>query len=732
MKYDDLEKTQDLFDIPEDDVPNVIDDIDREGISKENLTDDLTFGLSGDDAVEPQREDEAEIESLEEEKTEKNKFKKKKEKKEKRKFKEVWASWSKRKKVLVILIPILVLVLIAVALILFFVLRDNEEPEPTPEEPEVIVEMDNYIYQDGTLIFLNSNGDEIGTYECINKSEELCFVPNYSEEDFDGEKNVYENEALVERPSKIYQDEYVFVFDNESVEDEEIILYNIEEQEEVDTYSLLKGYSNSDVVILRDTNNRFGVLEFSQDGVNEILGFSYDFIGRLNSEARFVVQTNDRYYIYNLEGENVSNGLRYEIRSYNDSHIVVDNNGYYVYDYNGNLIFDDAYDYIELLDAYAVLIDRGSLYIRDYQNNKYNEEGIDLSSTYYNPLNIYSEDRIYTGTRRAYEVVINDGVMDVTYTRDNRERTTSIDLQDGVMSAKYNYISYFDGVLYFYQDEEKTDILGTYECSNANGTDLKNCTIATDSFYSDNALEENKSDSVGWIPIYNDRFVFILDTIDLNNPTIILYDLETDKDLARYSSVDSGAYTGKKEITFVDTDATYIMAQVKSDGDYGLIRISDNVAGTIGFDYDSIEKFGEYYQVGSSTGTYKLYRNVGGDAVTAEYGYPIVNYLGNYVVVEDNGAYYVYDFDGNKQGRGDDAAYHYVDLQNNYFVVIDSSNKLDIRKYSDPEFALSETIDVGTSNYEGAYTISEVSGGFSVTVTSTNTIYVFDSAGVLQ
>ena len=80
MKYDDLEKTQDLFDIPEDDVPNVIDDIDREGISKENLTDDLTFGLSGDDAVEPQREDEAEIESLEEEKTEKNKSKKKQKK----------------------------------------------------------------------------------------------------------------------------------------------------------------------------------------------------------------------------------------------------------------------------------------------------------------------------------------------------------------------------------------------------------------------------------------------------------------------------------------------------------------------------------------------------------------------------------------------------------------------------------------------------------------------------
>ena len=731
MKYDDLEKTQDLFDIVEDDVPSVIDDINQEGISKENLTDDLTFGLMGEDPVEPQKEEE--IESLEEEK---ENPKKKKEKKPKRKFKEVWASWSRKKKVLVILIPILALILIAGAIVLFLVLnKSDDKPKEEDKKPEVIVKMDNYIYQDGTLIFLNNAGDEIGSYECVNKSEELCFVPNYSEEDFDGEKNVYENEALIERPSKIYQDEYVFVFDNESVDDENIILYDIKEQENIDTYSLLKGYSDSDIVVLKDADNRFGVVEFSKDGVKEILEFSYDFIGRLNSESSFVVKTNDRYYIYNLEGKNVSNGLRYEIRSYNDTHIVVDNNGYYVYDYNGNLIYDDAYDYIELLEKYALLIDKGMLYVRDYQNNKYNEEGIEISSTYYNPLNVYTEEMVPVETRRAYEVEIHDEVMDVTYTENNKERTTSIDLQDGVMSAKYNYISYFDGVLYFYQDEDKTDILGTYECSNTNGSDLTNCTIATDSFYSDNALEEDKSSQVGWIPIYNKRYVFILDTIDLNNPTIVLYDLkETNKDKAvkaRYSSVDSGSYTGKREVMFVDTDATYVMAQVKSDKDYGLIRISDSVAGTIAFDYDSIEKFGDYYLVATSSGTYQLYNNVG-KKVSEAYGYPIINYLSNYVVVSDDDVYYVYDFEGNKLGKEDDKGYHYVDLQNNYFVVIDSSNKLDIRKYNDPGFALSEMIDVGTTNYEGAYKITEVNGGFSITVTSTNTTYVFNSAGVRQ
>ena len=725
MKYDDLEKTRDIFDIPEGDVPTPIDDIDAEGVSKENLDADLTFGLSGDDAIEGQKEIE-EVEQLEEKKDTKDK---KKDKKPKKSFKEKWKSLSKKKKILIIVGIILVFLLI-IGIILFLVLRNDEKVEK-PEEPEVIVEKDNYIYQNGTLVFLNSEEEEIGTYECNNKEEDLCYVPTYSDEDtFDGEKNVYEDESLVERQSKIYQDNYVFVFDNEDSEAQDLILYNIEAGEIEGNYTLVKGFSDSDFVIVRDEKNRYGALEISSDGINEVFAFSYDYLGRMDSSANIVARTNDRYYIYSVEGKNLSQGLRYEVKSYNDKYIVVDNNGYYVYDYDGNLIYDDAYDYIELLDDYAVLIDNNLLYIRDYQNNKYNEVGIELDNTYYNPLHVYNEEKVFIETRRAYEISFNENMLDVTYTEDNREKTKSIDLQDGIMSANYSYIGYFDGVLYFYSDEEETDILGTYQCSNANSTDLTNCTIATDSFYSKNEVEEDRSSSVGWIPIYNNRYVFILDTIDLNNSTIVLYDLEAKKALARYASVDTGAYTGKKEVTFVDTDATYVMAENKSNGEYGLIRISDNVSGTIGFKYSSIEKFGDYYQVGTSTNTYQLFSNVGTE-ITKAYGYPIVDYVSTYVKVLDDDVYYVYDFQGN-QLRKDDGGYRYVDLQNNYYVVIDSGNKLNIHKYNDPEFTLSETIDIGTNDYTNAYTVTEASGGFRIHITSTNTNYVFDSAGVLQ
>ena len=732
MKYDDLEKTRDLFDIPEDDVPSPIDDIDAEGISKENLEGDLTFGLSGDDAVEPQREEVEQLEDSNEEIS--NKKKKKKEKKPKRKLKEIWAGFSKKKKIIIIVSGVLVLLFI-VGLILFFVLRKEEELPPEPVEPEVIVEKDNYIYQDGVLIFLNEDEEEIGRYECSNQSEELCFVANYSDEDtFDGEKNVYEDESLVERTSQIYQDNYVFIFDNESIEDEDIVLYQIESEEVEETYTLVKGSRDSDFVIVRDTNGRYGALNFGDGTPKEVFAFSYHYLGRLNNESHVVAETNNRYYIYSVDGENLSQGLNYEVKSYTNDYIVVNNNGYYVYDYQGNLIFDDAYDYIELLDDYAVLIDNNELTIRDYQNNKYMEEGVALESSYYNPLHVYSEDKVFVETRRAYEITIQDGVLDITYTRDNRDRTESIQLQDGQMSANYDYINYFDGVLYFYQDEEESDLLGSYKCNNQNSSDLTNCTIATDSFYSDNGVEENRSADVGWIPIFNDRYVFILDAIDLNNPTIILYDLKATSDdkrtLARYASVDSGSYTGSKTVSFVDTDATYVMAQVKSDGDYGLIRIGDNVSGTIPFNYASIEKLRDYYMVGTSSGTYQLLNQVN-QAITAQYGYRIIDYLGTHLLAEDDSSYYVYDFEG-KQLWKDDGGYQYARLYNTYYVAVDVNQNLKIHKYADETYTLSLDIKIESDDYANAFQVSEYHGGFQVTITSTNITYTFDSTGLVQ
>ena len=213
------------------------------------------------------------------------------------------------------------------------------------------MEKENYIYQDGVLIFLNDNDEEIGKYTCNNKDENLCFVAYYNLEDnFDVEQNIYPDGAKIERRSTIYLDKYVFINDSKNNNDNTIKLYNIEEEKVEDNYSLVKGFNDSNYVILKDTNGKYGVLLFDNDNYKELLEFSYDYVGELNKEAKFVVKTNNKYYIFNKNGKNESKGLPYEIKSYNNNYIVVYDDGYYVYGVF-DMVFrpvDDNFAYINL------------------------------------------------------------------------------------------------------------------------------------------------------------------------------------------------------------------------------------------------------------------------------------------------------------------------------------------------------------------------------------------------
>lgn len=718
MKYDDLEKTQDIFDIASD-VPSPIDNIEMEGINKDNVTDELTFGLmseSEEDMVEPQKE---EIHS--------NLDTNKKDKKPKTSLKEKWHNISKKKKILII-VGSIILILAIIGLIVFVIFNNNDDEDKNnnnSKEPEIVVEKDNYIYKDGVLVFLNADEEEIGTYECKNKDESLCFVSNFSNEDsFDGAKYVNEDETLLSITTPIYQNNYVFIYDNEDLEEETIILYNIKDEKNEGFYKLVKGYNDNNVVILKDNNDKYGVIEFTEDEIKELFEFSYQYIGRQNNSSSLVVKTNDKYFIYNLEGKLLSKALSYEIKSYSDKYIVVDNSGYYVYDYNANLIFDDAYDFVNLLDNYAVLIDNKELFIRDYKNNKYNEVGIELDNTYYNTMFVYDENNQLIDEKKSFAVSIDEDEFVIDYYVNNKKKTKKLDITDGTMSAKYDYINYFDGKLYFYKDEEESELLGSYSCSNKNSDDMTNCVIATDSFYSDNEVETNRSADVGWIPIFNQRYVFILDSMDSNNPTIILYDLKDKKTLSKYTSVDTGSYTKETKVTFIDTDATYVMAKNKSSK-YGIIRIGDAVSGTVNFNYSSMEKLRDYYVVGESSGTYMLINNVGQN-ITSKYGYKIVDYVDNYLKVVNDNKYYIYDFNGNKV---DETGYLAIELANNYYVTVNNSKQLDIRKYTDLEFGLSELIPLG-SDYKNDYTVTMSSdGSFIIKVKSTNKTYNADNLG---
>ncbi len=714
MKYNDLEKTQDLFDI-EENIPKPIENIEMEGASKNDLTEDL--GLTENTLKE--REEVMEQQP------------KKTSKKNKKSLKEKWTSLPKKKKILLIIIIILIILLTILLILVLTLGKKKSNDNEKEKEPVVIVEKENYIYEDGILKFLNADDKEIGTYECQNKDEDKCYVASYSNEDnFDGPKNVYEDETLIERRSAIYLDNYVFIADNSSKE-EKIILYNIKEQKEEGTYALVKGFADSEYVILKDDKGNYGLIEFIDDIYETPLEFKYDYIGMASKDSDVVVEEKNKYTIYSKDGKALSKPVDYEIKSYNKDHLVVDNKGYYVYDFENKLVSEEKSEFISLLDDYFVLINDNKLYIRDYDNNKYNEEGIKLSNDNYNPLNIYDKNKTLLETKEAYTLNLENNTIEVKYKNKNADKSKMINTYEGKLSSELAYLNYFDGNLYFYKDEEKEELLGKYSCTNKNTIEkntkvLTTCTIATESFYSKNTVEVDNSSNLGWLPIFNERYVFILDSIDEAKPTIILHDLKDNKTLSKYASVDAGSYTKEAKLSFAEAKETNVMAKNKSNK-YGMIKIGDSVTSAIPFNYDELEKMGEYYMVKESSGTYQLLDEAG-QKVTDKYGYKITDYHGNYLKVMDNDhKCYIYDFEGN---RIDDTGYKDIILYDDYYVLITQDNKLNIGEYKNSSFSLSYDIDI-SEYYENDYEITRNSNGYTIKIKSTNKIYLANSSGYL-
>lgn len=718
MKYDDLEKTKDLFDIVEE-VPSPIENLEMEGANKETLEDEFTLGLTDKEEI---------IQKEEEPKKKKEKSKKKKSLKDK------WKDLSKKKKIIFIVSLIVILVLI-VALVIFLVLKKDKKEEGTnkPKEPVVIVEADNYVYKDGVLT-LKDKTTELGTYECVNKDEKLCYVANYSDEDeFDGAKNVYEDESLIERRSVIYKNKYVFIYDNSKEIGGMVTLYNIEDKKSEGLYKLVKGFNNSDMVIIRTSTDKYGLLEFSEDGVKEKIAPNFDYLGRIDKDSKIVAKTTSKYYIYSVDGKAESKGVAYPIKSYNNKYIVVDNNGYYVYDYNSELINEDGQDYIRLLDDYMVLVKDKNLTVRDYKNNKYNEEGIVLDNTYFNELNVYDKDKKLVETKKAFDISIDDNGINIGFKNRNTDKTKTLVLNEGRLSANMSYLNYFDGMLYFYKDEDKNELIGKYTCSNKNNitnetTMLNNCGVAMESFFSRNEVEEDFSEHVGFIPIFNERYVFVNDTLDPNSTSINLYDLKDNKILSRYSGVDAGSYTGEAKVSFAETPSGAQLIAKNKNNKFGVISVSSEVKSVIPFNYDAIEKLRDSYMVKESSNTYVLMDRTG-KTLTSRYGNKIVDYNGEYLKVIDADYYYVYDKEGNKVS---DNKFYDVVLYSDYYVVVDINKRLDIHKYDDSRFSLSAPIELDEENYKIDYEVTKTRNGFSIKVKSSGKSYTVDSYGYVD
>ena len=576
------------------------------------------------------------------------------EKKNKKKF-----NLTKQQKTIFIIIGVLVILLI-ICIVLFFVLKKEEKEEPK-DEPIVILEKDNYRYENGKLIFINASEKEIGSYECENKDTEKCFVTkiNLDKDTFDRSKNVNENGEEIIKNSKIYHDKYVFVTDGDI-----IYLYNmIDNTKELELQNIKIYNTSRNVVIIEDDNSLYGLIEITNEGYEYLIRCSYNNLGIVNTDKILLLaQDKDKNYIIDSDGETLSKNIKVEVRSANELYIVgYVNDTYNLYSYDYEELLSD-YDYIGLHDEVISLVKNKRLYILNNNLSKLYEDGIRLENTNYNKKYVYNSDNRLIETLKSYELEINNNTLTISVNNSDK----LINMVEGEISSNLSYMSYFDGKLYFYSDEEKLDLIGTYNCTNKNNVvniedTLKSCNIYVN--------------ELGASGIYNNQYVFISEN-DGAVTNYYLYDLKENKVKGTYSELilitenDLGLFTKP-----IYTSSSFIIAKSAvgtNKGNYGVLEITgEKVQGKIDFKYLSIVNENGYYLLKNIDNTYSIYKS-------------------DFTKISNE--------------------FEYIKLYEKYYVGI-NNNKLNVYSYTNTLGILENDLTVTDTNYE-----IDFKDGFKITI----------------
>ena len=619
-----------------------------------------------------------------------------------------WNMFSKKQKILIICLIVLLIVVLVVGII-FLCKEDNKKIIKQSEEPKIVIENKNYRFEDGNLILLNDNEEEIGKYDCKNKENEKCYVAyNVNEDDLDETKYVYENGKNLNTQTPIVNDTYVFIYDNDSDKDSIIRLYNIKEKKVEETYALVKKAINNDsYYIVVNTEGAYGLIQITENGISQIIKFDYEYLAISDKSVQrlenIIAKINDKYFLINQKEERLSKPIDNRIVGYNDNYLKVKDldNTYSVYDYKGNKVLKENYEYIYLIENYMGIIKDKLLYIVDANEKYLNMDGIKLTNTYYNKTYIYDENDKMLEIKYAADIDINDKIINIITINNEKEKNYEINILESIVNNKLNYVSYIDGKLYFYSDEEKQTLIGTYPCKNKNiivdeNSTLENCYLATESYYSSDTITNQV---LGYLPLINNRYVFIKDVLDITNNSIVLYDLVDKKTLSTYLSVDAGIYTGKLSLTFYDTEKLNIMALSAKKNKYGMISITkEGVYSLLDFSNAKIEKLKDYYLINRSSGTYAL-MDSNKNFITKEYSYKIVDYYKNFVKTIDNTKFRLFDFLGNEITN---ESYDYIALYENNYVAI-KDNKLTVSSYD--KTVLIKDVELKLKDYDNAYAI---------------------------
>ncbi len=641
-------------------------------------------------------------------KIELNKNQKTKKVKTKKEF--FWKRMSKKTKIIISVI-LLSIVLIAGGICLYFFVLKKEKPEPAPKE-NIVLEKDNYIYKNGTLTFLDSEGKELGTYKCKDEDTEKCFIAKLSNEDtFDLPLYVDKKGHAIEKGSKIYNDNYVFVYD-----DSQINLYNIADKKVEDTFSLIKtGDIEEDFIVAKNKEEKYGMISFAND-YETIINFDYEYLGIANNEEVFVAKEDQKYFLLDSDEKRISGYFLNEVKSFDDKYVAIANGEKYsLYDYAGNEVLESEYDYIDFNSSYVFTILDNKMYAYDSNLNQLNN-GIKIKSSNYQKKYIFDENNNLSDTKKAYNITVNrDGTIVIEDTSSKSSKT--INVFESVLSSNYNYVSYIDGQLYFYKDTDKTELLGTYKCNNQNKVDASTSSFAN-CFVAKEFNIINGDTASGFVPIFNDNYVFINDSKN-ETSNIVLFDLKSNTQKAKYQAIDTGL--GNDEITMITNVNSLIFAK-NTDGNYGVITFKEGTpVGVISFKEDgngtSKLAYLENYIIATRGSLNYLYTKTGELLATSKF--KIQEYKDDYLVVKDKN-YLVYKMSNPESGSIISNEMDYIKLYDDFFIGI-KNKKLNVYLLSDAKHGvLKDALEVKLTEYVNAYKVTIYSDSYVISIMQGN------------
>ena len=206
------------------------------------------------------------------------------------------------------------------------------------------------------------------------------------------------------------------------------MLYDLSKNDTLSEYKFIDtGYSiqeeiinfeevNNSYIIGKNKKDKYGVIKIAEK-VEGVIPFKYNSLEKLK-DYYLALESTGTYLLIDKNGLEVSSKYGYKIIDYKNNYLkVVDNNNkYYVYDFEGNKIEETAYLHISLYDDYYVVIDiNKKLDIHKYNDITFKlSKLIDINSDdYENAFDVGKSDKGYTIKIKSTGEVFNTSLSGV-------------------------------------------------------------------------------------------------------------------------------------------------------------------------------------------------------------------------------------------------------------------------------------------------------------------------------